>query len=231
MVGNSQRRGLSPVKWLVFTLVCLTIAVYIPFKFFAFAADTLPNSDSAKATKFQFARMRYPGGTPEYIKNWYTDYPAMDQHLTMLLQRLTGIDVAPSVLIDPSSRDILKYPLVYSVEPEQMVLGSHEIENLRNYLSRGGIWFATGAFGYGVVRYLNDAGNIVKAMEQWMGGIQFNRCCSGQDALNLFQKLIEFLITVKISGEQWENGPSGRIPKVFAVVDPNGVFNFLLVWY
>jgi hypothetical protein len=30
------------------------------------------------STSFQFARLRYPGGIPDYIKNWYTDYPAMD---------------------------------------------------------------------------------------------------------------------------------------------------------
>ena len=86
--------------------------------------------------------MQYPGGIPEYIKNWYTDYPAMDQHLTSLLRRLTGIDVASPIVVSPSSRNIFKYPLIYSVEPEQMILGPADINNLQIYLSRGGIWFA-----------------------------------------------------------------------------------------
>jgi len=123
-------------------LACLIIAGYIALEFPSVAADSHVNFSQPRATKFQFARMRYPGGIPEYIKNWYTDYPAMDQNLTALLRRLTGIDVAPPVLVDPSSRDIFNYPLVYSVEPEQMALGTHEISNLRDYLSRGGIWFA-----------------------------------------------------------------------------------------
>src|SRR5437870_9385664 len=118
-------------------LACLIIAGYIALGFPSVAADSHANFSQPRATKFQFARMRYPGGIPEYIKNWYTDYPAMDQHLTALLHRLTGIDVAPPVIVSPSSRDIFKYPLIYSVEPEQMILGPADINNLQIYLSRG----------------------------------------------------------------------------------------------
>jgi Domain of unknown function (DUF4159) len=106
------------------------------------AADSHLKTAKTNATAFQFARLRYPGGIPDYIKNWYTDYPAMDDHLTILLGRLTGIDVMGPAVVDTSSTDIFQYPLVYSVEPEQMVLKAKDISNLREYLARGGVWFA-----------------------------------------------------------------------------------------
>src|SRR5438132_11261071 len=113
MVGNGHCRGSSPAKWLGCALACFVIAAYIPFRLFTFAADSRDDRIQSRVTKFQFARMQYPGGIPEYIKNWYTDYPAMDQNLTSLLRRLTGIDVAPPVLVNPSSRQIFRYPLIY----------------------------------------------------------------------------------------------------------------------
>jgi len=116
--------------------------VSIPLAWRARAADLPVNAVTSKATKFQFARMRYPGGIPDFIKNWYTDYPNMDSHLTTLLRRQTVIDVGPPLLVDPVSPAIFDYPMIYSVEPEQMVLGPREVTNIREYLTRGGLWFA-----------------------------------------------------------------------------------------
>jgi hypothetical protein len=230
MVGNGQRRRSSQAKWLVCALACFVIAAYIPFRLFTFAADSRADRISPGVTKFQFARMQYPGGIPEYIKNWYTDYPAMDQNLTSLLRRLTGIDVAPPVLVNPSSRDIFKYPLVYSVEPEQMILGSHDIKNLRDYLSRGGIWFADDFHGdeefdqflRQIRRVLPDA----KPVELELSHPLFH-CFYDID------KVIQVTndsIAKCANCEQWENGPSGKIPKVFAILDPHGRINVLMAW-
>ena len=30
--------------------------------------------------------------------------------------------------------------------------------------------------------------------------------------------------------EQWENGPSGKLPKVFAIFDPDGRISILMAW-
>src|SRR5581483_10932004 len=128
-------------KSLGFSIGFAIILLSIPLAWRAVAADAPVNAVPLKAAKFQFARMRYPGGVPDFIKNWYTDYPNMDDHLTALLHRLTGIDVGPPLLVDPASPALFEYPLVYSVEPEQMVLGPREVNNLREYLTRGGLWF------------------------------------------------------------------------------------------
>jgi hypothetical protein len=174
--------------------------------------------------------MQYPGGIPEYIKNWYTDYPAMDQHLTALLHRLTGIDVAPPVVVDPSSREIFKYPLIYSVEPEQMILEPADINNLQIYLSRGGIWFADDFHGdeefdlflQQIRRVLPDA----KPVELDISHPLFH-CFYDMDKI---VQVTNDSIAKCRDCDQWENGPSGKIPKVFAVFDPHGRINVLMAF-
>src|SRR5437667_9115798 len=81
MVKSSQRRQLQPTKWRAPGLACVAIVVSVSITWLKLSADS-PVKDQPMATQFQFARMQYPGGIPEYLKNWYTDYPAMDKHLT-----------------------------------------------------------------------------------------------------------------------------------------------------
>jgi hypothetical protein len=224
-----KRQRWESVRWAGIILVCGTLAGYISFELLI-AADSGANLNQARAAKFQFARMRYPGGIPSYIKNWYTDYPEMERNLTALLQRLTGIDVAPPVLVDPSSRDIFNYPLVYSVEPEQMTLGGLEIDNLRNYLTRGGIWFADDFHGD-------------EEFDQFLA--QIHRVLPEATPVELdtshplfhcyydIDKIIQVTndsIAKCSECEQWENGPSGKIPKVFAIFDAHGRINVLMAW-
>src|SRR5213594_4976119 len=141
MVESGKRRQLQPNKWRTPGLACAAIVVSVSITWLRLSADS-PAKDQPMATQFQFARMQYPGGIPEYLKNWYTDYPAMDQHLTVLLHRVTGIDIAAPALVNSASPGIFDYPIIYSVEPEQMVLGPSDINNLREHLARGGLWFA-----------------------------------------------------------------------------------------
>ena len=58
------------------------------------------NEDNAG---FRFARLQYPGGVPDYIKNWYTDYPAMDSHTARYVGHHTRIDVGSPTLVKRSS--------------------------------------------------------------------------------------------------------------------------------
>jgi hypothetical protein len=223
-------RRFAQARWVGCALACLVIATYIPFRLFTLAADSRADRVPSGPTKFQFARMQYPGGIPEYIKNWYTDYPAMDQHLTALLRRLTGIDVAFPVVVSPSSRDIFKYPLIYSVEPEQMMLGPADITNLQVYLSRGGIWFADDFHGdeefdlflQQIRRVLPDA----KPVELDISHPLFH--CF-YDIENIVQVTNDSIAKCR-DCDQWENGPSGKVPKVFAIFDPHGRINVLMAW-
>jgi Domain of unknown function (DUF4159) len=196
----------------------------------ASAADLPDRVVAPKPTKFQFARMRYPGGIPDYIKNWYTDYPNMDDHLTTLLHRMTIMDVGPPLLADPASPALFDYPFIYSVEPEQMNLGPREVQNLREFLGRGGLWFTDDFHGD-------------EEFEQFM--VQLRRVIPGAKPVELttahplfhcfydIDKIIQVTndsIAKCAECEQWENGPSGKIPKVFGVFDDSGRLVVLMAW-
>jgi len=212
----------------------LTLATFAPLMW-SLLAET-PNANSpagslsidkrrpatrpqAQIKGFQFARLQYPGGIPGSLKNWYTDYPEMDLHLATIVRRVTGIDVGPSVVVGPSSQDIFGYPLIYSVEPEEMVLRPPDIANLREYLARGGLWFADDFHG-------DD--EFCRFMEQIHRVLPDASPVELDTSHPLFHSFydIDKIIQVTNDGiarcsacDQWENGPSGKEPKVFAILD------------
>lgn len=230
MAGNNKRfRGWFG-KVLGFSLGLTLLAAAVPRAWYPLAADLPVNAVTPKATKFQFARMRYPGGIPDFIKNWYTDYPNMDAHLTTLLHRLTGIEVGAPVLVDPGSPSLFDYPLIYSVEPEQMVLGDREINNLREYLKRGGLWFADDFHGD------EEYETFMKQLRRVVPGVKPVELTTAHPLFHCFYDIDRIIQVTNDSiakcaeCEQWENGPSGKIPKVFGVFDEKGRIIVLLAW-
>src|SRR5262245_58247003 len=218
-----SKRSLGQSLWWLLTAAIIPISLLV-------AADLdLPNA-KPRPSAFQFARLRYPGGIPYYIKNWYTDYPAMDDHLMMLLDRLTGIELGRPAVVDPSSIDLFRYPLVYSVEPEQMVLGPQDISNLREYLARGGLWFADDFHGD------EEFDRFWQQIQQVLPESSLVELDISHPIFHCFYD-IRKIIQVTNNGiakcrecEQWENGPSGKDPKMFAILDERGRISVLLAW-
>jgi hypothetical protein len=229
MMQRKHQLELRPVRWLGYSVACLTITA-IPLAWFVFATDSHDPRRYPTATNFQFARLRYPGGIPDYVKNWYTDYPAMDNHLTTLLQRLTGIDPAPPVLVDPSSPDIFKYPLIYSVEPEQMILEAQDAANLAEYLSRGGFWFADDFHGD------QEFSEFMDQLHRVLPEASPVELDVSHPLFHSFFKIDKIIQVTNDSiakcaeCDQWENGPSGKDPKVFAIFDQRGRISVLMAW-
>lgn len=229
MIGKNRQRPLF--KWLSLGLGCAILTASIPLlAWYEHAADSRVKTITPAATKFQFARMRYPGGIPDYVKNWYTDYPAMDTHLTALLRRITGIDVGPPLIVDASSPTIVDYPLIYSVEPEQMVLGPRDAANLREYLERGGLWFADDFHGD------EEFDAFVEQLRRVIPDAEPVELTTSHPLFHCFYD-IETIIQVTNDSiakcgecDQWENGPSGKEPKVFAIFDANGRISVLMAW-
>ena len=104
-----------------------------------------PKNDT---NQFVFARLIYNGRIPGYYKNWYTDYPEAGVHLIQGIKRLTNIDVADQERVVPiNDPSLFKYPLIYTSEPEQMVLTDADAAILREYLQRGGFWILDDFWG------------------------------------------------------------------------------------
>jgi Domain of unknown function (DUF4159) len=225
-------------------LVLPAIAAFMPLLWSFLAAIPIADSPSKSLSpdktpqtwptdqtgEFQFARLRYPGGIPGFLKNWYTDYPEMDVHLATIVSRLTGIYFGPSIVIDPSNPNLFNYPLIYSVEPEQMVLGPRDVSNLREYLSRGGFWFADDFHGdEEFCQFLEQIHRVLPDASPVELDISHPLFHSFYDIDKIIQ-VTNNGIAECLECDQWENGPSGKDPKVFAILDQHQRIIVLMAW-
>ena len=83
---------------------------------------------------------------------WKHDYPESDEFIEALLHELTGIRVTSNSykIVKLDSPDIFQYPFLYLSEPGFLDLNQKEIDNLGEYIRRGGFImaddFRTGEF-------------------------------------------------------------------------------------
>jgi hypothetical protein len=134
----------------------------------AFVLPSLADSGSDSYPEFYFTRLIYSGGRSFYsggdspklgtertceslasgeggtgsrgLGSWATDYPASDCKFMWGVERLSSVRVYDKTphsvaIMDP---EIFKYPYLYVVEPGGMRLSEEEVEQLREYMLRGG---------------------------------------------------------------------------------------------
>jgi uncharacterized protein DUF4159 len=106
-----------------------------------FLTSELPEEGMPEITaprhEYTFARLVYSGGWGP--NNWATDAPKADVTFIAGIKRLTNLDVRDSHFFIPlSSKEIFKYPFLYTLEVGYMDLSLEEAEVLREYLLRGG---------------------------------------------------------------------------------------------
>jgi hypothetical protein len=86
-------------------------------------------------TDFGFGRRRGGGG----YQPWGHDFPASEENFMKILAEVTKIDVNPGGhIISFENDDVFKYPIAYLCEVGFMQLSAKEIQNMREYLLRGG---------------------------------------------------------------------------------------------
>ena len=92
------------------------------------------------ATEFVAARWKF--GTNGLIRHcgWSHNYPWSEQHLNEFVAETTRIDVEPLSyqLLELGSNQVFEHPFTYVSEPGEMELTELEVENLREYINRGG---------------------------------------------------------------------------------------------
>lgn len=71
---------------------------------------------------------------------WSHNYPSSDQNLNGFIRQSTRIDVqVPSYkIVELGSDEVFEYPFAYVSEPGEMALTEQEVENLREFINRGG---------------------------------------------------------------------------------------------
>ncbi len=92
------------------------------------------------ATEFVAARWHF--GTNGLIGHmgWSHNYPWSEQHLNDFVAETTRIDVENNSyrIVELGSDEIFEHPFTYVSEPGEMELTDQEVENLRQYIDRGG---------------------------------------------------------------------------------------------
>lgn len=95
---------------------------------------------------FRFVRVRFEtpgmqqqgwgrGGGPM----WAHDYPVAEQNFYIALKRTTTIHVEePHLVLDLMDPAIFEHPILYLCEPGYWQMTDEEVEQLREYLNRGG---------------------------------------------------------------------------------------------
>ncbi|MGH9338190.1 MAG: DUF4159 domain-containing protein [Acidobacteriota bacterium] len=104
--------------------------------------------DSRDPNLFQFVRIRYNGFSlggwggmrGQWVPPWMHDYPRAERNFLKILGELTTVETSSEsyLVLDLSDPDIMNYPFLYVSEPGYWDVTEREVENLREYLNRGG---------------------------------------------------------------------------------------------
>ncbi len=109
--------------------------------------DLETNRHPPEGTEFIFARVHFNGGGPgrgffgfRYLEGWAHDYPDAEEHILQVANEATGINLNKMsyVIVPLDSEELFRYPFLYFSEVGEMNLTDDEVENLREYLNRGG---------------------------------------------------------------------------------------------
>jgi len=91
---------------------------------------------------FTIARLKYGGGG-----DWYSN-PSSLPNLMRFVKDASGIDtLLEEVVVEPSSEELFRYPVVYMNGHGNVSFTRREAENMRRYLTAGGFLIADDNYG------------------------------------------------------------------------------------
>jgi Domain of unknown function (DUF4159) len=94
--------------------------------------------------RFTFVRLRWKSDLAFARRGWSTawdhDYPRAEQHLSQIVDELTGLDIRMdgSLILTLDDPQLFKYPVAFMWEPGFWNLTDREAESFRAYLLKGG---------------------------------------------------------------------------------------------
>src|SRR5205085_1900242 len=91
-------------------------------------------------TELVVARWQYTAMGKFNGTGWSHNYPSSDQHFAQVVSEATNIDVKSVSyrIVELGSADVFNYPFAVVSEPGEMALTDHEVDNLRQFINRGG---------------------------------------------------------------------------------------------
>jgi hypothetical protein len=172
------------------------IAVLVSFIFF------LPKSSSdapPQDSEFVYARIRYHMTADAWMVRepaWHHDYPYSDETFPTVLGEVTNIKTSPTSyqIVDIDSPELFKYPFAYLCEPGFIDLNPKDVQNLREYLDRGGFLlvddFRTAMFShYKGGGPEDDIGNFRRQVKKMYPDRDFVRLDLSDPVFNTFYQI------------------------------------------
>ena len=112
----------------------------------ALAGSAPDDAHPAEAGEFHFVRMYYNDGAGSgrgfgggFGRGWWQqDWDDAEVHFTANLVRLTRINVGMNQVVDLLDERLFNYPWLYATQTGYWDLSDEELDNLREYLLRGG---------------------------------------------------------------------------------------------
>ena len=97
-------------------------------------------SNSAPPTELVVARWEYTARGKFNGTGWSHNFPSSDQHFAQVISEATNINVknVSYRIVELGSSEVFDYPFAVVSEPGEMALTDHEVQNLRQYIDRGG---------------------------------------------------------------------------------------------
>jgi hypothetical protein len=88
-------------------------------------------------TEFAIARWYSDGWQSD---GWYHDYPDSEEHILQIMKEVSLVNTNRSSykVVDLASPEIFRYPFAYVSHPGELDPSDAEIDNLREYVERGG---------------------------------------------------------------------------------------------
>lgn len=140
------------------------------------SSDTYAQSPPpTNGESFRFVRIRYDSNTNFSYNRWGPwayDWPTAEQNLHLAIERTTRIPLAGDPIVLTLQDDqIFEYPILYLCEPGYWLINNEEIENLREYIYRGGFLMIDDFHDYGDdqlgAEWENFYMNITQVFPDW----------------------------------------------------------------
>ena len=119
-------------------LIVLTVVALAQGQRGRYSNNRVPVYSDPTNSEFVLARWHYSAGWGG--GGWQHDYPTAEEHILQVMTETTGLNTnhLSYRVVELSSPEIFKYPFAYVSEPGEMRLSDEEVENLREYIERGG---------------------------------------------------------------------------------------------
>ncbi len=104
------------------------------------------SAQTAEGDRFTFVRIRWTDNNIRYgygfstgAPLWAHDYPQAEENFYLAIQAATSIKISEdNKVLTFADEEIFNYPFIYACEIGYLTLSEPEVDNLREYLLRGG---------------------------------------------------------------------------------------------